>query len=217
MTFNIKNKINLRSIKEINHLSLKLVSVVIVLFMVIGGLGYWLWKVQKEDKNSSDNKTITAQKTETDASQTVAIDENKFKAFGVQINKIGVKAVVTANVNGDNKSEYNDSLKVGLAHFKGTELPGAGGNIFIFGHSSGGKEGGPYTKVFSKLNNLSNGDKIVVYYQGQIHDYTITEKKVVASTDLSPLNLTKDERLTLMTCWPIGTKEKRLIIIAKPV
>jgi len=144
-----------------------------------------------------------------------AEDDKKFKEFGVEISKINIKAPVTANVNGDNKLEYNKSLTSGLAHYKGTELPGDGGNIFVFGHSSSDTDGGPYAKIFRNLNDLNKGDKITVYYKNKKREYTVSEKKVVAADDLSPLNLTDDERLTLMTCWPIGTKEKRLIIIAK--
>ena len=143
-------------------------------------------------------------------------EDKKFQEFGIEISKVGIKAPVTANVNGDNKPEYEKSLTNGLAHYKGTELPGDGGNIFVFGHSSSDTDGGKYAKIFRNLNDLDKGDKISAYYKGKKYEYTVTEKKVVAADDLSPLNLTDDERLTLMTCWPIGTKEKRLIVIAEP-
>ncbi len=149
------------------------------------------------------------------SSQETTVANKTFLDFGIEISKLGLKAPVTANVNGDNKVEYEKSLTKGLAHYKGTELPGAGGNVFVFGHSGSDSDGGPYAKIFRNLNDLKNGDKITVYYKNKKYDYTVTEKKVVAADDLSPLNLTDDERLTLMTCWPVGTKDKRLIVIAK--
>lgn len=142
-------------------------------------------------------------------------DKAEYTDFGIDISKIGVKAPITANVNGDNKTEYNNSLKNGLAHYKGTKLPGEGSNIFIFGHSSSDVDSGPYSKIFAKLNDVVVGDTITVYYKTKKYEYTVSEKKIVAADDLSPLNLTETEQLTLMTCWPMGTKDKRLIVIAK--
>jgi sortase A len=139
----------------------------------------------------------------------------RFRDFGIEIPKIKVSASVTSDVDGNNEELYNESLKNGLAHYKGSALPGARGNIFIFGHSSNVNDSGPYAKIFSKLNDLSIGDTIKVTYKDKVYSYIVSEKRVVNDTDTSPLNLTTSEQLTLMTCWPVGTTDKRLIIIAK--
>jgi len=61
---------------------------------------------------------------------------------------------------------------------------------------------------------------ILVWYNKKEYKYKVAETKVVATNDTAvldsinhPLNF---EQLTLMTCWPPGTTQKRLIIIAKP-
>ncbi|MEI6266471.1 MAG: class D sortase [bacterium] len=166
---------------------------------------FFPWKPFADNLFNKNGLNITMSKEE----------EGSFQDFGIEIPKLDVKAPVMANVNGDNKSEYNKSLTKGLAHYKGTSLPGEKSNIFVFGHSSSDTDGGRYAKIFRKLDDLKSGDKITVYYKSKKHEYTVTDKKVVEADDLSPLNLTDGEQLTLMTCWPIGTVEKRLIVIAK--
>lgn len=153
--------------------------------------------IKKEDQNSSDIRDK---------------NEVNIKNFGIKIEKIGVLAPVIANVDGANKNIYNEQLKKGVAHLKGSQFPGEGNNIFIFGHSSSNIGFGPYSKVFAKLNNLQKGDKIIIFYKNKEYTYLVFEKNVVEKTDLSVIQPTKKEQLTLMTCWPIGTSDKRLII-----
>lgn len=139
----------------------------------------------------------------------------KIKEFGLKIDKLNILVPIIKDVDGSNKTAYEKALKGGVAHFKGTSLPGEKGNIFIFGHSSAETRGN-YSKIFVSLNDLGKDDEIVVFYQGNEHKYTVSEKKIVEATEISVLAKGKKEILTLMTCWPIGTKEKRLIIQAKP-
>ena len=137
--------------------------------------------------------------------------------FKIEIKKIGVVAPVIKDVDGTNKSVYNKSLKDGVAHYLGTSLPKAGSNIFIFGHSSSLiGQSGDYNEIFKDLNKLVIDDEVMITYEGEKLTYTVSEKKIVESTEVSVLNPTESEQLTLMTCWPIGTNDKRLIVIATP-
>jgi sortase A len=140
----------------------------------------------------------------------------EIKNFGISIEKIDVLAPIVANVSGFSKKAYNDKLREGVAHLDQTSLPGQGNNIFIFGHSSSLIGDGPYSEIFSKLDNLEKGNDIVVYYQNTEHYYSIEEKRIVSKNEVSVAGPTEDEQLTLMTCWPLGTDEKRLIVTAKP-
>jgi sortase A len=139
------------------------------------------------------------------------------EAFTLKINKLNIVTPVIENVDGGNKKRYNEALKSGVAHYKGTALPGEESNIFIFGHSSSYVGlGGDYGEIFKELNNMESGDEILIIYQDKEYIYKVVEKKVVEKTEVSVLNSTDGEQLTLMTCWPIGTNLKRLIVIAKP-
>lgn len=147
-------------------------------------------------------------------STSTAVDP-KIKEFGLAIGKLNILVPVVKDVDGNNKKLYNESLQNGVAHYKGTALPGEKGNIFIFGHSSATVKG-DYWEIFAPLNDLEENDEVVVYYENNEHKYKVKEKKIVEATDLSVLDKGKAEILTLMTCWPVGTKEKRLVIKAEP-
>jgi len=144
----------------------------------------------------------------------IAIDARLFE-FGLNISKISVLVPVVGDVDGTNKYTYNKALLSGVAQYKGTALPGQGGNIFIFGHSSTWNGEGQYAQAFAKLNDLDSGDKIVLYYQNREFIYNVAKKEIVAADDFSSLNPTKSEQVTLMTCWPIGSNLKRLVVVAK--
>jgi sortase A len=134
--------------------------------------------------------------------------------FWLRIDKLKIKAPVAENVDGENKKKYNETLTHALAHYKGTSLPNGKSNVFIFGHSDSDLDKGPFRDIFAKLNDLNNGDKITVYYKGNYYHYTVREKKVVRANNVSVLKQGPEEILTLMTCWPVGTKDKRLVVIA---
>lgn len=135
----------------------------------------------------------------------------------LKISKIKVEAPIILDVNGNNKEIYFKALEGGVAHFRGTAKPGEGSNIFIFGHSSFYPDRpGDYKEIFLSLADLSLDDEIIIYYQGKNYQYRVVETKIVEPTDVSVLKPTAQEQVTLMTCVPPGTVEKRLVVIGKP-
>ncbi len=151
---------------------------------------------------------------------TTAKQEEKVSAeirqFGIKIDKIDVLAPVIKDVDGTNKATYNKELEKGVAHYKGTALPDQGSNIFVFGHSSPTIGTGPYVEIFARLDELEADDKITIYYENQEYEYYVFEKRAIEKTETSVLLPTEKEQLTLMTCWPIGSNARRLIIKAEP-
>lgn len=139
------------------------------------------------------------------------------KEFGIVIPKIGANAKIVPNVDPYNEKEYQWQLTKGVAHAKGTSLPGQIGNTFIFAHSSGDwYTANRYNSVFYLLNKLEKDDDIYLYYQNQKFHYKVSEKKIVDSTAIDYLVRKKAEKIvTLMTCWPPGTTLKRLLVIGK--
>ena len=144
----------------------------------------------------------------------INVDPRLFE-FGLNILKIGVAVPVVANVDGTNKTAYNKALLSGVAHYKNTALPGEGSNIFIFGHSSTWNGVGDYAEAFARLNDLNQDDQAIIYYQNKEYKYKVWKKEIIAADDFSYLEPTKSEQLTLMTCWPIGSNLKRLVVVAK--
>lgn len=113
---------------------------------------------------------------------------------------------------------FQEDLKNGVIHYPGTAKPGQTGNAFITGHSSYYPwNPGRYKTVFARLSKLEVGDDIVVYYDQQKYRYKVREKKEVKSDDVSVLAQSSEKLLTLMTCSPVGTNIKRLVVVAELV
>ncbi len=146
----------------------------------------------------------------------VWLTSTRFDGFGMEVEKIGISVPIVKEVDGTSENVYMEKLKRGVAHYRGTGLPGEGENIVIFGHSSADVGSGPYARIFEKIDRLEKGDEIVLRYEKTDYSYIIFDKKVVAENNLSILEPTSEERLTLFTCWPIGTSDKRMVVKAVP-
>jgi LPXTG-site transpeptidase (sortase) family protein len=139
--------------------------------------------------------------------------------FSLFIPKIDAKAKVIANVNAGNPKEYLSALQEGVAHAAGTNFPGQGKTVYLFSHSTDSPVNiARYNAIFYLLRKLEPGDRVLVYFLDQEHEYVVTEKLVTDGLDTTWM---KDdgqgERLVLQTCDPPGTTWKRLMVIAKPI
>lgn len=116
------------------------------------------------------------------------------------------------------ENQIQEALRYGVVHFPGTAMPGDDGNVVITGHSSYFPwDPGRFKDVFALLHQVSVGDKVVVYHDQKAYEYQVYEKKIVMPEQVDVLTQKGDSRLTLITCTPVGTNLKRLIILAKPV
>ena len=137
-------------------------------------------------------------------------------SFRLIIQKLNLDVPVTKNVDGTNEKAYLTALEEGIAHFANTALPGRVGNTVIFGHSSYyANLPGNYKTIFQTLDELTKGDQLEIHYQNRQYLYEVVNKKIVLPSDVAILQQTLDQQLTLITCWPLGSTAKRLIIIAK--
>lgn len=141
----------------------------------------------------------------------------------LSIKKLGFKDIpVQINVDSTDEKHYMPILVKKLAHFKGTSLPGYGGNIFIYGHSANEflSRLNPRQPIvaFTYLNNLDIGDEITLKYQDKVYRYKVIRSKMVVPEDLSSIYSKDNENtLTLMTCWPPGIGTDRLIVVAEQI
>ena len=158
---------------------------------------------------------------ETNSSKEVSVNTAYDKDMYIDIESIGIEHItITPNVESADEEVYNRYLKRGVAHFKGTPLPGDGGNSFIYGHSSvesffSRHQDLPET-IFTRLENIEVGDDVYISRDGEEIHYIVRKKKIVEATDFSILDTQGDkETVTLMTCWPLGIGTKRLIAVAE--
>ncbi|MEI8143690.1 MAG: sortase [Candidatus Berkelbacteria bacterium] len=135
----------------------------------------------------------------------------------LSIQTTGIKAPVSWRTPNDTDT-INANLKKGVVHLEGTALPGEKGNVFLAGHSSDYIwSAGSFNGIFSLNNKLIIGDIIHIKYQDKDYLYTVSEKKTVKPTDIAVMKSDATSKVTLSTCWPLGTSLRRLIIVADQV
>ncbi len=138
--------------------------------------------------------------------------------LSIVIPRIGVDAPIIPNVDPLNYRDYMKALKKGVAHAKGTYLPGEGGRSYLFAHSTNidPRWVSRYNAVFYLLSKLKVGDKIYVWNNGTRLDYEVKEIKITGSDDTAYLSVEgRGDELILQTCYPPGTALKRLLVISE--
>lgn len=137
------------------------------------------------------------------------------------IPKINVDVPVDFNALPDQASQLK-AMETGVAWFGipgANSKPGQIGNTVIAGHSSNDiVDTGAYKFIFARLEQLTVGDTVYINYQGKRYAYTITKTEVVKPTEVNRLVYATDKPiLTLITCTPLGTALKRLLVTAEQI
>ena len=132
-------------------------------------------------------------------------NKEDISANRVIITKIGVNAPIVESKN----SEYG--LSLGAWHVPESSNPEKGGNTIITGHRF--KYLPPSNLTFYLFDKLEAGDVVSVVWDKKNYFYKIREVKIVEATDLSVMKNSETPILTMFTCHPIYSTEKRLVVI----
>lgn len=89
---------------------------------------------------------------------------------------------------------------------------GEEGNVVVTAHSSGTQSFGPYRFAFSKLAELKNGDEFTVQTDKAKYTYKVYGQDIVWPTQVDKLPQDNRSTVTLVTCWPLWTNYKRLLV-----
>ncbi len=123
------------------------------------------------------------------------------------IEKIGVNIPIVESAS----SEYG--LHFGAWRDPKTSTPDKGGNTVITGHRF--KYLPPSNLTFYLFHKLEIGDIASILWNDEYFIYKIKEIKTVEPTEISILEATDDSILTMYTCDPIYSQDKRLVVIAE--
>jgi len=199
------------------------------IFTLANGPALWqklkyFWKTEYKNQPYSNYPNINANNSQQvflpdigniPSSTQVSLNELKIENNHLMIVKINVDAPIVWQVDENN---ILANLKNGVVHYKGTALPGQNGNIFITGHSSNyWWEKGNYNHVFALLPQMVVGDIIIINYNNTKYAYRVSNVFEVKPSQLSVLAPTPTPILTLMTCVPVGTTLRRLIVQADQI
>jgi sortase A len=120
----------------------------------------------------------------------------------LSIPKINLRAVVVEGTS-------HRALLLGPGHIAETAEPGESGNAVITAHRD---------TFFRHIYELNKGDTVEVQRRGKVYKYEVTGKKVVDPSDVSVIQPSRENRLTLITCYPtyyIGPAPERLVIFSR--
>jgi sortase A len=156
--------------------------------------------------------TVTVQRpspttTAAPASETALVLPPPPTGSAVAIIKIPAIGVDAAVVEGVGVSD----LEKGPGHYPGSPLPGQAGNAAIAGHRT------TYGAPFYRLNELKPGDDIIISTRDSPKPwvYQVVFSHSVDPSDVSVLDPTLQNRLTLTTCTPRFSASQRLVVVSR--
>lgn len=160
------------------------------------------------------SKSVSNTPIITDLNGTAAGDEPR-----IIIPKINVDIPVVYDEPSIEEDAFQKALEDGVVHYATTSKPGEKGNSAIFGHSSNNiLNPGKYKFAFVLLRRLQNGDTFYLERNGTRYVYKVYKKEVVDPTNLSVLDKQeKPATVSLITCDPPGTVQKRLVVVGEQV
>ncbi len=141
-----------------------------------------------------------------------ASQENKEEMIGyVSIPSVDMKVPLYQSASGED-DDMQKVMKQTAAHDPQTKMPGEDENIVITGHRE---------EQFGALENVEEGDLIIIVIKENTFLYEVKEKKIVEEEGQENINYVYDqpqkEQLTLFTCYPFSRfsiPNKRFVIKA---
>ena len=122
----------------------------------------------------------------------------------IEITRVGLSAVVVEGTD-------NATLRRAAGHIQGTAVPGQPGNIGIAAHRD---------TFFRPLRNVRLNDIVTLTTVRAEYVYRVVSTRVVGPHEVSVLNPSKQEILTLVSCYPfyfVGPAPHRFIVRAERV
>lgn len=94
---------------------------------------------------------------------------------------------------------------------------GESGNVVVTAHSSGSSAFGPYRFAFSRISELEAGQQFRISTPTAVYTYRVYGKEIVWPHEVNKLPHDHRSTVTLVTCWPLFTNFKRLLVHAELV
>ena len=125
---------------------------------------------------------------------------------------LGIEApVVISRVN--TETALQKDLENGVIFLPGSSRLGENGTMVIMGHSSAYPwYRGQYGSIFALLNRLNVNDEIVILAKNKQYTYRVLGTEIKAPKDLVFQKQENEPILYLVSCWPVNTAWKRIVV-----
>ncbi len=107
----------------------------------------------------------------------------------------------------------SSTMEKGFWHFPTSANPGQKGNFVVIAHRF--LHTPPQKDTFYNLDKIKVGEKIQVMTDNGEFNYIVLEIRETDANDISVLEQTDEYTITLVTCTPLWTSERRLVVIGK--
>lgn len=191
------------------------IMVSILITILIWGAFYFIQIRWKENQKKEEDAAFVLKTSQVDKDATSYVEvkekiereeriENQYKSnhWRILIPKINLDAPI---LEGTSK----EVLRRGVGHFDTTSK--WNGNVVLAAHNRGYKY-----NFFQEIKRLEIGDTIQYQTEQGIRTYEVIGKRNIKETDLSCLENTKENQLTLITCLE-NVPEYRICIQAKEI
>lgn len=109
----------------------------------------------------------------------------------------------------------DEVLEVGIGHIQGTSLPIGGENTHCV---LSGHRGLPGSKLFTRLDEMEEGDLFFLQVLGETLAYKVYNIQVVEPDDVSVMEIQAGrDDCSLITCTPYGLNTHRLVVTGERV
>ncbi len=123
------------------------------------------------------------------------------------IPEIGIRGIIY-------EGEGADTMNLGIWRRPQSSHPGMGGNTVLVAHRYLYTTG---PDTFYHLPKMSTRSEIVVFWDKKEYRYEVIDTRVVEADQVEIEKQTPEDILTLYTCTPLWTSEKRFVVRAKLV
>ena len=166
----------------------KKILICVSIVVLIVSLIVLSFSLKPKESNTNENQIVEEKTIEEQTVEVLALDDTDKNVIGyISIEKIGLEKAPVA--------DGTDLTTIGkyVGHFENTSY--LDGNVCLCSHNRGSK-----AAYFGEIKNLCEGDIITYITKYETKQYEVKEVKQIEETDLSVLNQTEENQITLITC-----------------
>ena len=164
----------------------------------------WLLGREREKPETAEAPQVAPPGSATNQTPTVGPPAKESLIGRLEIPRLNLAVMVREGAD-------EGTLSRAVGHIPGTALPGNIGNVGLAGHRD---------TFFRVLRNIRPDDVIELETTAGTYRYMVKSTKIVTPRDVSVLEASGGETLTLVTCYPfyyVGSAPKRFIVHATQV
>lgn len=118
------------------------------------------------------------------------------------------------------KADFDEELDQWIVKYPTTPAPGEEWNTLLFWHTSYVvRKDNPYGTIFKDLPKLKDSTLIQILWEWNLYEYKVVDLFIVTPKQVPAQYMTYQNAwgsyITLMGCYPLGTDNKRIMVVAK--